>query len=784
MKKHLLVLLFILTLSLTACSLKPQPTSVNEVVEPTSEQVVAPAKKQTVPVVIRKNGNEVSFAKDGVFVFISWLTDDAFQISFRPGGAYSTQTEVVGRSSFDRVDYELVEEENIVTMTSSKLKVVIDYNAMTVAYYNAQGELLLEQLAYDAANIGEFTFNHTNESGFYGLDSYGANETSERAMFVEDGGRVLAGQQGDAGAPFIWSKKFGLLFDSTSGDFKIDDTTINFDKHNKVDSTYYVIVGNPIEIMTRLYSITGTAPMFPKWAMGFTNSEWGMDQKELTDIITTYREKELPIDNYTLDFDWKAWGEDNYGEFRWNDQKFPDGSSGAFAKEMESLGLHLTGIFKPRILTETIQGEYARKQGYFYPNQKDYREYFSGEYANDIDFSNDTAGAWYFNNVKQAIDTGIAGYWNDEADELGDNIQHLNMQKALYLGQRGYNDVRVWSINRNFFLGAQRYAYGLWSGDIYSGFEAMAKQRETMLTAINLGQAKWGMDTGGFNGPDPTPENYTRWVQMSAFTPIFRVHSTENRQRQPWVFGETAEARSREVMNIRYQLTPYVYSYERRAYDTGLGLVTPIFYHQPDNSEFDNYIGGWYFGDHLVYYPVVEEGASTLEVTLPNGDWYHYQTGEKFEGGKHTLTADNKDWSDVNLFIKEGAILPKQPIMQYMDEYVVNDLSVEVFPSDKQTSFTVYDDDGKTYAYENRGYFKQTVTQQKDGDSITIILGQAEGEYQTNYKTYTFTVLGEAKQVTADGKAVDFKITQTPYGTASTFKIDAATPATITIKSK
>ncbi|WDU83100.1 TIM-barrel domain-containing protein [Caloramator sp. Dgby_cultured_2] len=104
-----------------------------------------------------------------------------------------------------------------------------------------------------------------------------------------------------------------------------------------------------------------------------------------------------------------------------------------------------------------------------------------------------------FENTKEAFNSGIIGYWNDEADEVN-NTQFLNMQRALYEGQRDYTNKRVWSLNRNFFLGSQRYSYGIWSGDIDASSYTMAAQRERLLSSVNIGAVKWGMDTGGFRG--------------------------------------------------------------------------------------------------------------------------------------------------------------------------------------------------------------------------------------------------------------------------------------------
>jgi alpha-glucosidase len=137
--------------------------------------------------------------------------------------------------------------------------------------------------------------------------------------------------------------------------------------------------------------------MFPKWAMGFTNSQWGTNEESVLDIIKTYRGKNIPIDNFTLDFDWKAWGEDNYGEFRWNDANFPDGASGKFAELLSDMGVKLTGILKPRIHVDTVQGDFIASKNWWLTSKGFTEDYFSKLQVGDIDFSIPEAREWYFN---------------------------------------------------------------------------------------------------------------------------------------------------------------------------------------------------------------------------------------------------------------------------------------------------------------------------------------------------------------------------------------------------
>lgn len=662
-----------------------------------------------------------------------------------PQGKETPHSEAVANTEWKAVKASIDTNSDPIVIRTDKMLVKVDKKTSRIFVYDLDNKLLVKEQEVTDIYKGGVKLNHNAEDKFYGISSFDAWENSKAGMLRTGEIEVKAGKQGYAGGPLVWSTSgYGILVDSNKGKFDLKDSEIGFADSSKEDTEYYVMVGNPNEIIAAVGSISGRAPMFPKWAMGFTNSEWNIDEKELNQIIDTYRAKNIPIDNYTLDFDWKAWSEDNYGEFRWNTTKFPDGPSGKLQTDLNAKGIKLTGILKPRIHVDTEQGKYATDHNFWYPGKALYLDYFSKKKVNDINFALPEARTWFFDHLKPAYNTGIIGWWNDEADEGFDSQQHLNMQKALYEGQRGMTNNRVWSINRNFYIGAQKYAYGMWSGDINTGFTSMAMQRERMLSAVNLGEAKWGMDTGGFKSK-PTNENYTRWMQFSAFTPIFRVHGENNQQRQPWVYGPIAEEASKEVMQLRYKLIPYIYSYERRAYETGLGLVKPLAYDYPQDKNVANYVDAWMFGDYMLASPVVEVNKDIKNIYLPQGSWIDYFSGKRYSGGKtieHKI--DNDNWKDIPLFVKKGAIIPSQDFMNYVGEKPVANIYVDVFPDKEQSSFRYYDDDGKTYDYEKGVYFIQNMTAQDKGDSSLFAISNKEGSYTPELKSYILKIHGRA----------------------------------------
>ncbi|HET7331329.1 TIM-barrel domain-containing protein, partial [Dyella sp.] len=597
------------------------------------------------------------------------------------------------------------------SVASKELTASWDKRTGRLTIADAQGKPLLQT---DPASLMDRRIDLQHDAGdaLYGIGGYDAFEPAKGGLLRHGVQIAKAGEQGYPGGPFVWSTRgYGVLVDTVGAKFDLEGDHLAVSGINREDVSYDVIAGTPPKIFAALASLSGAPPMFPKWAMGFTNSQWGIDQQELLAIVKGYRNRHIPIDNFTFDFDWKAWGEDNYGEFRWNEKKFPDGPSGALKTSMDQLGMHMTGIMKPRIHVDTVEGRYAEAHGFWVPGKPQNPDYFSLKLVRELDFDQSAVRAWFFNDaLKHAFDTGIVGWWNDEADDTNSNTQFLNMQRALYEGQRAYTPTRVWSINRDFYLGAQRYAYGLWSGDIDTGFDSMAAQRQRMLSAIDVGEMKWGMDGGGFKG-HPDSENYARWIEFAAFVPIFRVHGTLGEKRQPWMYGAVAEKAAADAMRLRYALIPYIYSYERTATTEGVGLVRPLTFDYPDDPQVRDDVDAWMFGESLLVSPVVAKGQTEKDIYLPAGQWTDYFTGKIYQGGQTIHYAvDSKSWSDIPLFIRDGAIIPTQPAMDYVGERPVSELTVDVFPAGHATHFDYYDDDGSTYAYEHGAFYSQRLS--------------------------------------------------------------------------
>jgi len=692
---------------------------------------------------------------------------DLLRVHYRPGRQSSPPTPSIVRHDWSGAPAQVEIGPAEMTLTTDRMIVRVASKPLRIAVFDRASRLLVKESGARGVYAGGLDLTTAAGSHFYGLKGWEYLDESDGRMELTPAKQpyyIKAGGEGNTGGPLLWSNRgFGVFVDTDRGYCEIaSDTAVRFTEISRRDVDYYVMVGTPAQIQTSVMELTGRPPLFPKWALGFAGSEFAeMNEDLAAKNVAGYRERGIPFDTYIFDFQWKAWGEDRYGEWRWNPRNFPSGPSGDFRRRMAAAGVKLGGIMKPRIHVDSEQGRYATAHGFWVPGRQPYEDYFSKAAVNDLDFSQADCRRWFWEHAQPAFDTGIVAWWNDEADAWGDTWANLHMQQALYEGQRAHtrDRQRVWSINRNYYSGAQRYAYATWSGDIDSGFHVMQQQRERLLCSVNVGQARWGMDTGGFNNHNQIAgeeyaESYARWMEFAAFVPVFRTHGCT--YHQPWLFGPKAEAAAAKAIRLRYALIPYLYSYDNALHRTGVGLVRPLVWAYPDDPASANRVDAWMFGEHLLVAPIVDRGQTRKEILLPAGVWIDYFRGTRHEGGR-TLAYDVSPatWDDIPLFIKAGAIIPSIDVMNYVGEKPVERVYVDVFPSTEETSFDYYDDDGVSYDYEHGRYFSQTLRTQSDAVRVRVDLAAPEGSYRPELKHYLLRIHAPAAAgVTLGGKTL------------------------------
>ena len=464
---------------------------------------------------------------------------------------------------------------------------------------------------------------------------------------------------------------------------------------------FFVASKDPATIMAEYARLTGHAEMPPLWSFGYQQSHRTLGTRE--DILAeakTFREKKLPCDAMIYlgtGFCPNGWNAEN-GSFEWNPRVFPDPKPILDQFHADHFKVVLHAVILSRKLRGTVHDP-----------------------CELVRYDEDLASC-YWDTHRKDFAQGVDGWWPDEGDPL-DSVSRLVRNRMYWEGpQIDRPNERPYALHRNAYAGMQRYASFLWSGDVYSTWETLKVHIPISINTALTGIPYWGTDIGGFvPTKEFTAELYLRWFQFGAFCTLFRCHGRAWKLRLPWGWdmGETGppeisgyggsalpdasqlhntqvEPICRKYLELRYRMLPYLYSAVHECTTTGLPVMRALWLHYPDDptavARGDQYL----WGRDVLVAPVVEQGATSRQVYLPQGAWFDFWTGERFEGGKEISRAVDLD--TMPLFVRAGSIVPLGPVKQYTGEKVDEPLSVTVYPG-ADASFLLYEDDGSSFNY-------------------------------------------------------------------------------------
>ena len=379
---------------------------------------------------------------------------------------------------------------------------------------------------------------------------------------------------------------------------------------------------------------------------------------------------------------------------------------------------------------------------------------------------------------------------------------------GVYDHQRALTqDKRVIILTRSGFLGQQRYGSNVWSGDVQSSWDMFRKQITAGLNFSLTGMPHWNSDLGGFfagsyntswgdNSATRNPmyqELYVRWLQFGVFCPMMRSHGADVPREFYWYGkkGEPVYDALVDAVKLRYTLLPYIYStswdvthnrstFMRALFMDFLGdkqtwninnaymfgkafLVAPVLHaqytpevHQKKLKENE----GWDRNNkETAKAPVLTDFTQTksMEVYLPaDTRWYNYWTNEAIEGGQKLTVSTTLN--RIPLFVRAGSIVPYGPEVQYTSEKKWDNLTLCIYPGNNG-SFTLYEDEGDNYNYENGAYTE--IPMNWDNASRILTIGARKGEYNGMLQKRQFivkTINGNSKTVTYTGKRIKVKL--------------------------
>ena len=586
------------------------------------------------------------------------------------------------------------------------------------------------------------------------------------------------------------------------------------------DMDYYFIAGESMDdVISGYRTLTGRAPVYPKWALGFWQSrERYKSQKEVEQTLSEFRRRSLPIDNIVQD--WNYWPEDQWGSH--------DFEAGRFPRPQQMLdSIHrLHGRFMisvwPKFYCNTEHYKQLDANGWMYRQAvaDDIHDWVGRGYVGSFyDAYSSEARKLFWRQMDNSLYTkfrqGIDAWWMDASEPnvrdctpmwyrkalcgptaLGTSAEYFNAYalvnaEAIYNGQRSVApDKRVFLLTRSGFAGLQRYSTATWSGDIGTRWEDMRAQMTAGMNYSLSGLPFWGMDQGGFcvesryvnaqkqYDKEKTEsedlrewrELQTRWNQFGAFIPLFRIHG-QWPQREPWNVAPDSHPAYRSFAfydRLRYRLMPYLYSMAGWVHLNDYTMMRALVMDFGYDAAVRDIKDQWMFGPSLMACPVSEYKARSRSVYFPKGrGWYDLYTGRYVEGGLQMVV--DAPYERIPVFVSEGSIIPFGPDMQWSDEKQAELIHLYIYGG-RDARFTLYEDEGVNYNYERGKY--ATIDIRYDDRARTVTFGRRSGRFEGMLKQRRFQIVyvtkdnarpldlenPEGTMVNYDGKPKSIKI--------------------------
>jgi alpha-glucosidase len=568
---------------------------------------------------------------------------------------------------------------------------------------------------------------------------------------------------------------------------------------------YYFIAGpQPKQVIERYTALTGRTPLPPLYTLAYQQCRYSYyPESRVREIASEFRKRRIPADVLYLDIDYQ----DGYKPFTINRKYFPHFEQ--MIKDLGAEGFRVVVISDLHIPHQPGYAPYdsGHAEDVFVKNP-DGTEYVGNVWPGPSvfpDFTLKKARQWYGSQYKFFTDMGIAGFWNDmnepavfrypdksfpidtvhrvdsETENRNPagpirktdhreihNVVGMENVRATYEGLLTLRpNERPFVLTRAAFAGTQRYA-ATWTGDNQSTW---AHYRLTLPTLLNMGVSGYsstGVDVGGFDG-SPEPDLLTRWTELGAFLPIFRNHTAVGtRDQEPWVHGPEHEAINRRYIELRYRLLPYIYTTTEEMSRTGVPVMRAFFLEHPDLGRIQNINDReFFFGPDFLVAPKLKETLDNYEVIFPNGIWYDYWTGKKIEANSRpawdtksdevgpknppdilSLSA-NPPLDTLPVYVRGGAIIPEQPLVQTTMEKPNGPLELRVYPG-PNCSGSIYADDGTTFAYKQGAYFRQNFTCEVTPSGVTVNLAAPEGTFTPWWTQVRAVVYGPTGPLSRD----------------------------------
>ena len=720
-------------------------------------------------------------------VRITAFSDSVIRVRVAPEGKFSKDFSWAVIASPQPPAINIADTKIELRMTAGNTTVLIQKSPLLIRFADAAGNVLLADepalpMAFDGSRVHVWKKMPADEN-YYGLgDKTGPMNRRNRAFTMWNTDQFGWSESTDplykAITFFMGLHKgvaWGVFFDNTyrsSFDFgKESPDYFSFGAEGGELDYYFFAGPEPKNVVQQYTALVGRSPLPPLWSLGYQQSRYSYyPEARVREIASTLRAKKIPADVIYLDIDYQQ----GNAPFTINREYFPHFEQ--MVADLRLQGFRLITITDLHIKKDPGHGYFPYDSGAkndVFVKNPDGSTFVGVVWPGQSvfpDFTLTRVRDWWGTLYKDFVGMGVSGFWNDmnepalfeRADKtmpldirhrLDDgttldhraihNVYGMENVRGTYDGLRKLQpDERPFVLTRAAYSGAQRYA-ATWTGDNSSTWNHLNMSTPMLLSLGLCGYSMSGDDIGGFAGSPPA-DLLTRWFEVGALNPIYRDHTGKGTlDQEPWVHGPQHEAIRRRYVELRYQLLPYIYTAIEETSRTGLPAMRPIFLDYPQAEDFYGNNRDFLFGSDLFVAPVTTEMVDAEEVQLPPGDWYDYWTSQKLSG-KNKITL-HPALDEMPLYVRAGAIIPTQPIVQNTGETPKGPLALRVYPGE-DCHGSLYQDDGHSFAYQRGELLRVSYSCQASVSAITVKSTTDKDSFQPWWNSAEVTVFGAGAQ--------------------------------------
>lgn len=601
--------------------------------------------------------------------------------------------------------------------------------------------------AADAVSI--LSFSMEDDERFYGGGSTSRDHIQHRGEFLR---MWTTYQQTEIPMPFMMSSRgWGVYNNSTRKSF-FDIGNQQKTKFNIIntfdEADFFLMMGKDMPAILNEYTlVTGRTYVLPKWAYGLCfGPNMREEQFDILNDAVRFRQFDVPCDVFWLEPQWmekrydfstkKKWNYDRFSpEPYWLQDQYPKTMHNRlFIGKLRSMGFHL-GLWLCEEYDLSIQEEdiIAERTGGKLSGQEHWMDHLTVFMDQGVEgFKLDPA---------RTIDNHTNWeYYNGRTDKEMHNLNQVLLPKQMRELGRKYNGKRTWHHYCGGWSGTQRWTAST-SGDNGGGKTALYDQ-------LNLGMS-------GFLNTSCDVMSVPRELEMQGlhfglFLPWVQINSWFSMM-HPFYYAKEEQDIYRFYVKLRYSLAPYIYSMALEAAQNGMPIVRSMPLCFPDDRNCDDMTYQYMFGDNFCV------GIFTNEIYLPKGTWTDAWSGEKIVSKGETFTREYPSNRAGLLFIREGAIIPTQPDVEYLGARPFDRVILKVYPHG-DSAYTMLDDDGESYEYENGGIASTLFESHERDGGVDVVVNPVQGSFKgmPSEREYSFRIQRDSRpaSVSLNGAAV------------------------------